>query len=159
MPENAIVRIAPKPTEARAVERTVAEIAATSDGRYSVDIHLRHDSAATQTFAETHVRRLEAMRRAMRSVERDVDGTWRIAPDHVERAAAFEAHRARAAPFIVDTPSAIPLDRQVATEGETWMERETVAPPPEPLRDAGFGREARAALVQDRKSTRLNPSH
>src|SRR3546814_10980327 len=103
MPENAIVRIAPKPTEARAVERTVAEIAATSDGRYSVDIHLRHDSAATQTFAETHVRRLEAMRRAMRSVERDVDGTWSIAPDHVERAAAFEAHRARAAPFIVDT--------------------------------------------------------
>src|SRR3546814_969604 len=69
IPENAIVRIAPKPTEARAVDRTVAEIAATSDGRYSVDIHLRHDSAATQTFAETHVRRLEAMRRAMRSEE------------------------------------------------------------------------------------------
>src|SRR3546814_7548736 len=94
------------------------------------------------------VRRLEAMRRAMRSVERDVDGTWSIAPDHVERAAAFEAHRARAAPFIVDTLSAIPLDRQVATDGATWLDRELVAPPPEPLRDAGFGREARAALVQ-----------
>src|SRR3546814_14327553 len=88
------------------------------------------------------------MRRAMRSVERDVDGTWSIAPDHVERAAAFEAHRARAAPFIVDTLSAIPLDRQVATDGATWLDLELVAPPPEPLRDAGFGREARAALVQ-----------
>src|SRR3546814_2090737 len=33
IPENAIVRIAPKPTEARAVDRTVAEIAAASDGR------------------------------------------------------------------------------------------------------------------------------
>src|SRR3546814_10190168 len=79
-----------------------------SDGRYSVDIHLRHDSTATQTFAETHVRRLEAMRRTMRGVERDVDGTWAITPDHVERAAAFEAQRARAAPVIVDTLSAIP---------------------------------------------------
>src|SRR3546814_13575026 len=49
IPENAIVRIAPKPTEARAVERTVAEIAAASDGRYSVDIPLRNDSAATQS--------------------------------------------------------------------------------------------------------------
>src|SRR3546814_17016813 len=96
MPETATGRMAPKPTEARAVDRTVAEIAATSDGRYSVDIHLRHDSAATQTFAETHVRRLDAMRRAMRSVERDVDGTWRIVPDHVEPAAAFASPRARA---------------------------------------------------------------
>src|SRR3546814_20255152 len=87
------------------------------------------------------------MRRAMRSVERDVDGTWSIAPDHVERAAAFEAHRARAAPFIVDTLSAIPLDRQVATDGAPWLDRELVAPPPGPLRDAGVGRAARAPLV------------
>ncbi|ROT93450.1 DUF3363 domain-containing protein [Altererythrobacter sp. FM1] len=151
IPDNAIVRIAPKPTEARAVDRTVAEIAAANDGHYSVDIHLRHDPTATQTFAETHVRRLEAMRRAMQSVERDVDGTWSIAPDHVERAAAFEAHRARAAPVIVDTLSAIPLDRQVATDGATWLDRELVAAAPEPLRDAGFGRDARAALVQRRQ--------
>src|SRR3546814_12988928 len=94
------------------------------------------------------------MRRAMRSVEADVDGTWSIAPDHIERAAAFEAHRARAAPFIVDTLSAIPLDRQVATDGATWLDRELVAPPPEPLSDAGFGREARA----DRKSVVLGKS-
>src|SRR3546814_3360154 len=44
IPENAVVRIAPKPTEARAVDRTVAEIAAANDGRYSVDIHLDRKS-------------------------------------------------------------------------------------------------------------------
>src|SRR3546814_6751216 len=54
IPENAIVRIAPKPTEARADHRTVAELAEPSDGRYSVDIHLRNDYAATQTLAENH---------------------------------------------------------------------------------------------------------
>src|SRR3546814_19099958 len=84
------------------------------------------------------------MRRTMRGVERDVDGTWAITPDHVERAAAFEAQRARAAPVIVDTLSAIPLDRRVATDGATWLDRELVAAVSEPLRDAGFGGENRA---------------
>src|SRR3546814_3796884 len=91
------------------------------------------------------------MRRTMRGVERDVDGAMAITPDHVERAAAFEAQRARAAPVIVDTLSAIPLDRQVATDGATWLDRELVAADPEPLRDAGFGRETRAALARRRQ--------
>jgi type IV secretory pathway VirD2 relaxase len=151
IPTGAVVRIEPKSTEARAVDRTVAEIAAGHDGRYSVDIHLRHDRTATQSFAETHVRRLEAMRRVMGSVERETDGTWIIAPDHVERAAAFEAQRAKAAPMIVETLSALPLDRQVGTDGATWLDRELLADRSERPRDAGFGREVRDALAQRRQ--------
>jgi type IV secretory pathway VirD2 relaxase len=145
IPAGAVVRIAPKPIEARAVDRTVAEIAAANGGRYSIDIHLRHDPTAREAFAETHVRRLEAMRKAMSSVEREPDGTWIIAPDHVTRATAYAAHQAKAAPIIVDTLSAIPLDRQAGTDGATWLDRELVVADPEPLRDAGFGREARGA--------------
>ena len=59
-----MVRVEGRPTQARPVDRTVAEIAAANEGRYSVDLHLAHDPAATEAFAETHVRRLEAMRRA-----------------------------------------------------------------------------------------------
>ena len=151
IPAGAVVRIAPKPIEARAVDRTVAEIAAANGGRYSIDIHLRHDPTARESFAETHVRRLEAMRKLMGSVEREADGTWVIAPDHIERAAAFEAQRAKAAPVIVDTLSAIPLDRQLGTDGATWLDRELIAEQPEPLRDAGFGREAREALARRRQ--------
>jgi type IV secretory pathway VirD2 relaxase len=151
IPTDAVVRIAPKSVEARAVDRTVAEIAAANGGRYSIDIHLRHDSTAREIFAETHVRRLEAMRKAMGNVEREVDGTWIIAPDHVERAAAFEAHRAKAAPVIVDALSIIPLDRQAGTDGATWLDRELIADRPEPLRDAGFGRDARDALARRRQ--------
>ncbi|MAM38981.1 MAG: conjugal transfer protein TraI [Sphingobium sp.] len=151
VPTGAVVRIAPKPTDARAVDRTVAEIAAANGGRYSIDLHLRHDPRATENFAETHVRRLEAMRRAMKSVEREPDGTWIIAPDHVTRAAAFEAQRAKAAPVIVDTLSAIPLERQAGTDGATWLDRQLVAVDPEQLCDAGFGRETRAALAARRQ--------
>lgn len=151
IPAGAVVRIEPKSAAARAVDRTVAEIAAAHGGRYNIDIHLRHDPTARESFAETHVRRLEAIRRTMGTIEREVDGTWIIAPDHVEKAAAFEARQARAAPVIVDTLSALPLDRQAGTDGATWLDRELVAPDPEPLRDAGFGRETRAALTQRRQ--------
>src|ERR1700737_4171963 len=48
------------------------------------------DTAAHAAFAETHVRRLEAMRCAGAGIEREQDGTWIIEPDHLERAAAYE---------------------------------------------------------------------
>ena len=84
-------------------------------------------------------------------IEREADGTWLIAPDHVDVAAAYEAQRAKAAPVIVDTLSTLPLDRQTGVDGATWLDRELIAADPEPLRDAGFGRETRAALVQRRQ--------
>src|SRR3546814_2139988 len=84
--------------------RTDTPFPYTTRGR-SVDIHLRHDSTATADFAETHVRRLEAMRRLGSLVEREPEGTWIIAPNHLERAADFERTRARAAPMIVETRS------------------------------------------------------
>src|SRR5690606_39009196 len=117
LPDGAIIAIAPKRAEPRAVDRTVAEIAAANDGRYSVDIHLRHDPTATVAFAETHVRRLEAMRRRGIGVELQPDGTWTIAPDHLDRAAAYERSRVRASPVIVKTLSAVPLERQVNADG------------------------------------------
>ncbi|MGC4251641.1 MAG: DUF3363 domain-containing protein [Sphingobium sp.] len=79
---------------------------------------------------------------------------WRPAwdaPDHVERVAAYEAQRAKAAPVLVDTLSTIPLDRQAGTDGATWLDRELLTDRPEPLRDAGFGKDTRAALAQRRQ--------
>lgn len=151
VPEDAVVAISPKSTEPRAVDRTVAEIAAANDGRYSVDIHLRHDPSSSATFAETHVHRLEAIRRVIGGVEREADGTWVIAPDHLERAAAHEQRQAKDAPVMVQTLSAQPLDRQIGADGATWLDRELVADSPAPLRDNGFGREVRDALVRRRQ--------
>jgi hypothetical protein len=151
IPDGSIVTVAPKRAEARAVDRTIAEIAAANGGKYDVDIHLRHDPSASAAFAESHVRRLEAMRRLAGTVEREPDGTWVIAPDHLERAAAYERGQAKDAPVVVQTLSALPLDRQLGADGATWLDRELVADAPVPLRDGGFGREVQDALARRRQ--------
>lgn len=149
--QGSIIRVSPAPREARQVDRTVAEIAAASGGRYSMDIHLRHDPSAGEEFAQAHVRRLEAMRRGGGAVERLPDGSWSIAPDHVERAAAFEERTSRRRPVRVELLSPVPLEQLLAAEGATWLDRELGSAEPESVRDAGFGREVRAALAVRRQ--------
>ncbi len=108
---GAIVRVAPLASGLREADRIVAAVAAANNGRYTIDAHLRHDPSATEAFAETHVRRLEAIRRLTGSVEREPDGTWVIAPDHLDRAAAYETARTKERPVAVDILSAQPLDQ------------------------------------------------
>lgn len=151
IPTGAIVGIAPREAGIRTADRTITEVAAANGGRYSVDAHLKHDPAASERFAETHVRRLEAMRRAMRSVEREADGSWIIAPDHLDKVAAFEARQLRDRPVIVETLSAVSLDQLPAADAATWLDREFIADSPLPLRDAGFGSEVHAAQTARRQ--------
>lgn len=148
---GAIVRIAPVETGIRTSDRTIAEVAAANEGRYSIDAHLRHDASATEAFAETHVRRLEAMRRLTRNVERDPDGSWIIAPDHLDRAAAYENARAKDRPVSVETLSPLPLEKLVDADAATWLDRELIASLPEPLRDTGFGHDVREAQARRRQ--------
>lgn len=151
IPEDAVVRVLPRSLEPRPADHVVAQVAAAHDGRYSLDLHLAHDLAATAGFAEAHLRRLEALRRGGAGVERADDGTWTIPTDHLERAAAFERKKALDAPVVVEVLSPLPLDRQATALGPTWLDRELLAEAPEPLRDAGFGRAARQALAQRRQ--------
>ncbi|MBZ9763338.1 DUF3363 domain-containing protein [Mesorhizobium sp. CA8] len=150
-PDNCIVRVRPRNTEPRQVDRTIADTAAANGGRYNVDIHLKHDPSATERFAETHVRRLEAIRRATGGVERQPDGTWIIAPDHLQRVSDYERQRARAEPVVVDKLSSMVLEKQVSFDGATWIDRELVSDRPEALRDSGFGREVREAQARRRQ--------
>jgi type IV secretory pathway VirD2 relaxase len=145
LPAGAIVRIEGRNIEARTSDRIVAEIAAANEGRYSVDIHLRHDRGASQAFAEAHIRRLEALRRGGVGVERLADGTWLVAADHLERAAGFERAQARSRPVALEVLSHMPIEALASYDGSTWLDRELVANGPEPLRDAGFGKAVREA--------------
>ncbi len=152
IPKDAIVEIAPRSSGGvRSVDRTIAEVAAANGGRYTIDAHLRHDPTASERFAETHVRRLEAMRRVTRNVEREPDGSWIITPDHLDKVEQFEARQLRDRPVTVETLSAVPLDKLPGAEAATWLDRELVADSPAPLRDAGFGREVRAAQTLRRQ--------
>ncbi|ATE67326.1 relaxase/mobilization nuclease RlxS [Rhizorhabdus dicambivorans] len=148
---GAIVRTAPTVASIREADRTIAKVAAANGGRYTIDAHLRHDPTAAEAFAETHVRRLEAMRRLMRSVAREPDGSWIIAPDHLDRVAAYEATRAKERPVSVDVLSSQPLEKLIDAEAATWLDRELAAGTPEPLRDAGFGHDVRKAQARRRQ--------
>lgn len=116
-----------------------------------MDAHLRHDPTATQAFAETHVRRLEAMRRISGIVEREPSGRWIVAPDHLTRVVAQEAARLQDRPVAIIMLTAQPLDRLVDADAATWIDRELVSGAPAPIRDAGFGHELRDAQARRRQ--------
>ena len=151
IPKDAIVELAPRSGGARPVDRTIAEVAAANGGHYTIDGHLRHDPSASERFAETHVRRLEAMRRVVRNVDREPDGSWIITPDHLDKVEQFEARQLRDRPVTVETLSAVPLNQLTTAEAATWLDRELTAENPTPMRDAGFGREVRAAQAARRQ--------
>ncbi|WP_234002622.1 DUF3363 domain-containing protein [Sphingopyxis sp. MG] len=151
IPENAIVQVSARGSGVRPVDRTIVEVAAMNDGRYTIDAHLKHDPAASERFAETHVRRLEAMRRISGTIDRDVDGSWAITPDHLEKVEIFEARQLRDRPVAIEILSAGSLEKLTTVDAATWIDRELVADAPIPLRDAGFGREVRAAQAARRQ--------
>ena len=149
--EGALVRIEPVRAAVREVDRTIAAVAAGNGGQYDIDAHLRHDPSATESFAQAHVRRLEAMRRLGGGVTREPSGRWIIADDHLERAAAHEARLLRDRPVAIEILSPRPLDQLVEADAATWLDRALVATEPMVTRDAGFGREVRAALDRRRQ--------
>ncbi|MBL9071844.1 MAG: relaxase/mobilization nuclease and DUF3363 domain-containing protein [Sphingopyxis sp.] len=144
-PEGAIIRIDKRDARVRQADRTIVEVAAANGGRYSLDAHLEYDAGASEAFAGTHVRRLEAMRKAMRSVEREADGSWTITPDHLAKVEAWERGRLRDQPVGVELLSFKPVERTATLDGATWLDRDMISDHPAPVRDAGFGREVRAA--------------
>lgn len=148
---GSIVRIEPARAEVRDVDRTIVRVAAANDGRYDIDAHLRCDPAATEAFAETHVRRLEAMRRRGGLVERETSGEWIIAPNHLKRVEIYEEAQVRDRPVRVSVLSAEPLEKMVDLEAATWIDRELVSTAPEPLRATGFGQDVRVAQTQRRQ--------
>jgi type IV secretory pathway VirD2 relaxase len=151
LPVGSVVGVSDVSTEPRKVDRTVAEIAAAHGGHYTLDIHLSHDPSASEAFAETHVRRLEAIRRATGGVERERDGTWIVAPDHLDRVRAYEQQRAQAEPMAIETLSSQPIERQIGADGPTWLDRQIVHDANHDLAGHGFGRDVRSAMAQRRQ--------
>jgi type IV secretory pathway VirD2 relaxase len=151
LPKDSIVEITPRTSGVRVVDQTIAAVAAANEGRYDIDAHLAHDPSASERFAESHVRRLEAMRRTGSGVERAADGSWSIAPNHLERVAAYEAKLTKECPVIVKALSALSLDQQRQFNGVTWLDQELVSDAQTPVYNAGFGKEVKAALTRRRQ--------
>lgn len=146
LPDGAILQVTPRVPEMRDVDRTVLAVAKANGGYYSVELHLKFDATARLSFAETHVRRLEAIRRATGAVERLPDGRFRIEPNHLEKAMAYERKEAARAPVSVSVQASRSLERQTRFNGVTWLDNEWVSGTQSTYGQSGFGGEARAAL-------------
>lgn len=144
---GSIVRLSPAPVEVREVDRTIAQVAAQHQGRYSIDHHLRQDPLMTEDRAQSYVRRLEAMRRMIGRPERQPDGVWVIGQDHLADAERYEREKSRRVPVRIETLSHRPLEALPHHDGATWLDRELVSDQRERLA-GGFGVDVRNRLAQ-----------
>jgi type IV secretory pathway VirD2 relaxase len=145
---EAIIQVTPRVPALKPADQTIVAVAATNNGEYDIDAHLKHDRNASQAFAETHVRRLEAIRKTIAGVEREPDGTFRIGPDYLDKALAYEQRDVRLSPAKVEVLSPLSLDSQIKRQAVTWLDRELVGGDPSRYAHAGFGQESRLALMQ-----------
>jgi type IV secretory pathway VirD2 relaxase len=140
----------------RAADRNIIDMAGT-DGVYRPSAHLERAGASIErmggdpeAFVRSHVRRLEALRRAGHAERIDADH-WRVPANLVERGQAYDLARDQAI-IRISVLSPTGLDRQIGHEGATWLDRELAAPERTILADEGFGREVKAALEKRRRS-------
>ncbi|NIA70346.1 relaxase/mobilization nuclease and DUF3363 domain-containing protein [Pelagibius litoralis] len=152
---GSIVEVGRAEARSRPADRNIAEQARDNGGLYGPIMHLvaardsmRLPDGNYEGYVQAHVRRLEALRRAG-IVERLGDGNWRIPKDFEDRARDYDTGRSKQ--LGVRMLSLIDLDAQVTANAATWLDRELVADTPTPLRDGGFGREARDALARRRQ--------
>jgi type IV secretory pathway VirD2 relaxase len=155
-PIGSIVEICRPPAGPRASDRNIAALAADA-GVYSPSEHraiaetgrIRVPGGDYDGYIEAHVRRLEALHRAG-VVERLDAGNWLIPSDFEARAAAYETAQSRRMNLRV--LSICDLDRQITSDGATWLDRELASRNRTPLTEAGFGAEVIQALERRKDS-------
>jgi hypothetical protein len=92
-----------------------------------------------------HARRPEALRRAGHVERIDAD-SWKVPKDIFKRGQAYDQPGRR---WAEDTDAlGHQLDRQIASDGATWLDRQIIAEDRSEINDSGFGREVNKALAR-----------
>jgi len=134
--------------EIRATDKNIAGLAV--DGLYRTDHPLTMAKVQATSrrdpkeVVDTHVRRLEALRRAG-IVERTADGVWRVPADLPEQGRKYD--RQRLAGVSVELRSHLPIERQTRVIGATWLDQQLIGGAGG-IADNGFGGQVRDALRQ-----------
>lgn len=143
LPVNGIVEAKPSGHE-RSVDRAIS--GAARSGIYRTMHHLTQLRQANdrnpQSSVDTHVRRLEALRRSG-IVERIADGVWTIPPDLLQKASQYDAQKF--AGLVIELRSHLPIDQQVCAVGATWLDNQLTGDRKD-LAAQGFGSEVRVAI-------------
>lgn len=144
-PTGAVVEVRGS-ADVRAADKNIVALA--SDGLYRTDHHLAiaQGQAARgrdpQEVVATHVRRLEALRRAG-IVERVAEGLWKVPDNLPERGRQYDAQRLGG--VAVELKSHLPIERQARVIGATWLDQQLIGGG-KGLGDMGFGSEVKDAL-------------
>ncbi|WP_291699169.1 DUF3363 domain-containing protein, partial [Bradyrhizobium sp.] len=153
-----IVEATPVVSGPRPADRNIAAQAVDGDGIYRPSRHLERirdnferQGKDPEAFIRSHVRRLEALRRAG-LVERIDADHWKVPKDIVERGQAYDLGQGGDG-LRVRTLSALDLEKQISSHGATWLDRELIARERMPTTDSGFGRQVNNAL--SRRTQRL----
>ena len=153
-----IIEVAPIVSGARPADRNIASNVEERNDIYRPSRHLERirdnferQGKDPEAFVRSHVRRLEALRRAG-LVERIDADHWKVPKDIVERGQAYDLTQGGDG-LRIRTLSAIGLDRQIASDGATWLDRQMTTNDRSDLRDSGFGREVGKAM--NRRAQRL----
>lgn len=150
-----IVAAGPGQAAPRASDRNILAIAG-KEGIYRPARHLEQAVGTVErlggdpaAYVRSHVRRLEALRRAGHVERIDAD-QWRIPADLPERGQAYDLARDRTTGQVaVLSPSG--LEQQIGHDGATWLDRELASRQRTVLADEGFGREVTGALARRRR--------
>ena len=155
-PMGSIVEIGRAPAGPRASDRNIAALAMDagvyrpSEHRAVAEAgHVRIPGGDYDGYIESHVRRLEALRRAGIVERLDAD-RWAIPSDYEARAAAYDTAQSRRMNLRV--LSTFDLERQITSDGATWLDRELVSSNRTPLTQAGFGAEVSQAMERRKDS-------
>ncbi len=151
---GSVIEIGPPDSAVRPSDRAIAGMA--EDGIYRPSRHLeqaRFDGRVPggdyEGFVDAHARRLEALRRAGIAERIDAD-QWRIPEDFEARVTAHDAGRnARANIRILST---FDIERQIGSDGATWLDRRLVGAGAPDLSPAGFGDQVREAMERRRET-------
>jgi hypothetical protein len=166
---GSIVEIAPASAGPRPADRNIAELAGAS-GEYRASVHrimaeagrVRIPGGDYDAYVESHLRRLEALRRAG-IVERIDADHWRLPADFEARAADYDAQR-RGRLTLRVLPN-LDIETQIDANGATWLDREMTSSNRAPIVRAGFGAEVDRAMKQRREAlvemghARRTPDH
>lgn len=150
---GSVVEIGPADAARRPSDHAIAGVA--ENGIYRPSRHLeqarftgRVPGGDYEGFVESHVRRLEASRRAG-IVERIDADQWRIPDDFESRAATYDSGRSARANIRI--LAAFDLESQIGADGATWLDRRLIANEPTDLAPAGFGQQVRDAMDRRRE--------
>ena len=153
-----IVEAAPVVSGPRPADRNIAANAAEDDSVYRPSRHLEHirdnferQGKDPEAYMRSHVRRLEALRRAGHVERIDADH-WKVPKDIVERGRSYDLSQGGDG-LRVRTLSDLNLEKQIGSDGATWLDRELTARERMAIADSGFGRQVNKAL--GRRAQRL----